>query len=367
MKSSRKSVSPNYTDKSSPNAQNMRSVPPGMPLTSDNARVDLSDDPLSGLDEQNDTGSCTGAEFGGYGRYSNGYTENPDPIRAKNSIHPESNTHETEKEKRRKSRNGFYLAVAVSAAALGAAVWLGAEIPIQPSDPIQSSETAQTGEDAPASASKEDIPKTIETENFVLSYDADSEKPSTAEIPEVSDESLSETASADSEGTETDTDLPEAAETAAAEEISSETPESFVLPVENGVITQPFSKGELVKSKTLGVWRTHDGTDFAAEEGTPILAIADGTVEAAEKNARWGNTVQMTCGDYTVYYYALGDNILVQPGETVSAGKEIARAGNSSLVESEEPPHFHLAVQKGNDWIDPAILLGLESENETDA
>ena len=75
----------------------------------------------------------------------------------------------------------------------------------------------------------------------------------------------------------------------------------------------------------------------------------------------------MTCGDYTVYYYALGDNILVQPGETVSAGKEIARAGNSSLVESEEPPHFHLAVQKGNDWIDTAILLGLESENETDA
>ena len=68
------------------------------------------------------------------------------------------------------------------------------------------------------------------------------------------------------------------------------TPESFILPVE-GAVTNPYSQGELVKSKTLGEWRTHDGIDLAAADGTPVVSIADGLVEAVREDARWGNTV----------------------------------------------------------------------------
>ena len=45
-------------------------------------------------------------------------------------------------------------------------------------------------------------------------------------------------------------------------------------------MTNPYSQGELVKSKTLGEWRTHDGIDLAAADGTPVVSIADGLVEA---------------------------------------------------------------------------------------
>ena len=45
-----------------------------------------------------------------------------------------------------------------------------------------------------------------------------------------------------------------------------------VMPV-NGEIINPFSNGELVKSETLGVWKTHDGVDIKADNGTQVKEI----------------------------------------------------------------------------------------------
>ncbi len=377
-----------YDSSTSPNAQNMRETNPGMPLESDNARVDLSTDPLSGLDEQNDTGSCTGAEFGGYGRYSNGYTGNPEELKSQNSIHRTQNptastgrkpeTHATSMsdgkqeaaDAKRRNIVGLCLALAVSAAALGAAGWLsGGDLFV--TDPgTTGSETAETPEtsveeSAPVDASQEDIPK---TENFVLDYEQPEESSTeTASLPEedpstaeVTGEEETETA----ENTET-ASLPEEETTAVDSEAVStpSTPEQFVLPVE-GAVTNPYSQGELVKSKTLGEWRTHDGIDLAAPEGTPVLSIADGLVEAVREDARWGNTIEVNYGDYTAYYYGLGDEIQVEAGDAVTAGQTLGEAGNSSLIEAEEVPHIHLGVKEGDNWVDPAVLLGLDGMDE---
>ncbi|MCL2055571.1 MAG: hypothetical protein FWG90_14230, partial [Oscillospiraceae bacterium] len=43
----------------------------------------------------------------------------------------------------------------------------------------------------------------------------------------------------------------------------------IIIPVE-GEIGEPFSNGELVKSKTLGVWKTHDGVDIMAPLGAEV-------------------------------------------------------------------------------------------------
>ncbi len=363
----------NYDSHTSPNAQNMRSTPPDMPLESDNAAVDLSADPLEGLDGQNDTGSCTGAEFGGYSRYSNGYTGHPEEVYAQNTLHPTAATAHSDEKKEKGSKSGLLLAIAVSAAALGAVGLLAAgELPASDgSDGAYSSITAQRPEkseeqDTQVDAEQQDIPK---TENFVLDYQASSEttaQEETAELPstttdepltaesEVTDET--QTASVEEEQTE------DAAQTGASSVSTPSTPESFAAPLADMTVTQPFSCGELVKSKTLGEWRTHDGLDLAAAEGEAVLSIADGLVEAVEKNARWGNTVTVNYGDYTAYYYGLGDTIAVQAGESVTAGQKLGEAGNSSLIESEEVPHIHLGIQKEGRWIDPALLLGLDTE-----
>ena len=298
----------NYESSTSPNAQNMRQTHPGMPLESDNARVPLTTDPLSGLDEQNDTGSCTGAEFGGYGRYSNGYKGNPEEVKSKNSIHSAQNPTASAKpaasgskadvaDTRKRNIVGLCLALAVSAAAIGAAGWLsGGELFV--ADPGSSgTETAETPsasfeDSAPADASQENIPK---TENFVLDYEQPKESaPDISSQPETSAaeaETPSETETAES--TETAETPPEEIAAVDSEAVSTPaTPDSFILPVE-GAVTNPYSQGELVKSKTLGEWRTHDGIDLAAPEGTPVVSIADGLVEAVREDARWGNTIEV--------------------------------------------------------------------------
>lgn len=48
-----------------------------------------------------------------------------------------------------------------------------------------------------------------------------------------------------------------------------------VMPV-NGEILEPFSNGELVKSETLGYWKTHDGVDIKADLGEPVKAMNQG-------------------------------------------------------------------------------------------
>ncbi|HIT93547.1 MAG TPA: M23 family metallopeptidase [Candidatus Faecivivens stercoripullorum] len=367
----------NYDSNTSPNAQNMRSTSPNMPLESDNAAVDLSTDPLEGLDSQNDTGSCTGAEFGGYSRYSNGYTGHPEEVYAQNTLHPSATTSHSAGKKEKGGKTGLFLAIAVSAVALGAVSLLATgELPTSDgSDGTSSSITAQMPEeseeqDTQVDAEQEDIPK---TENFVLDYQASSETTAQEETVELPSETTDESQTAESEVTdETQTasveeEQPEdAAQTGTSSVSTPSTPESFVAPLASMTVTQPFSCGELVKSKTLGEWRTHDGLDLAAAEGEAVLSIADGLVEAVEKNARWGNTVTVNYGDYTAYYYGLGDAIAVQVGESVTAGQKLGEAGNSSLVESEEVPHIHLGIQKEGSWVDPALLLGLDAgEAET--
>lgn len=377
-----------YDSATSPNAENMRETDPDMPLLSHNAEVDISTDPLSGLDEQNDTGSCTGAEFGGYTRYSNGYTGNRNEIKAKNSIHPAQNADakpvsET-KESRRHQAMGLYLAVAISAAAIGAVGWLAnAELPIGGDSGTSSALTAESSvaenaqPDTPVDVSQENVPK---AENFVITYekeDGDNEQTAdagssndteTAEIPETAENT--ETAALPESGEETvSAESPENVTATGSASVSTpSTPTSFVLPVgESGAVSQPFSCGELVKSKTLGQWRTHDGTDFAAKEGDSVVSIADGLVESVTKDARWGNTVVVNYGDYTAYYYGLGDQIAVRVGESVTAGQTIGQVGNSSLVEASEAPHLHLGIKKDGSWIDPALLLGLDDGDPADS
>lgn len=144
--------------------------------------------------------AAPGAEFGGYGRYSNGYKGNPEEVKSKNSIHSAQNPTASAKpassggkseaaDARKRNIVGLCLALAVSAAAIGAAGWLSGG-DLFATDPGSSgAETAETPsssyeENTPADASQENVPK---TENFVLDYEHPEESaPDTAAQPETS-------------------------------------------------------------------------------------------------------------------------------------------------------------------------------------
>lgn len=237
---------------------------------------------------------------------------------------------------------GVYLAVAVSAIAVAGVAWLatnGLETEMDPLTPLESTASYETSEDTEQVAvSREDVPK---TENFVVSYPAETSSQVTGSV------------STPEEETEQVMEVP--VESATSEE---QTIVSWILPVE-GAVTNPYSNGELVKSRTLGEWRTHDGVDLAAADGTPVLAAADGTVQDVRLDSRWGYLVEVAHGDVTAYYCGLAESIPVAKGQQVKQGDTLGQVGNTSVMEASEEPHLHLGMKQDGSWIDPAEKLGL--------
>ncbi|MCL2035841.1 MAG: M23 family metallopeptidase [Oscillospiraceae bacterium] len=137
--------------------------------------------------------------------------------------------------------------------------------------------------------------------------------------------------------------------------IRPETPK--IMPLA-GEIINPFSNGELVKSNTLGVWRTHDAVDIAAPLGSEVRAMQKGTVSEVYSNAMWGICVTIDHGDgVSSVYMGLDKNVKVTEGNAVEAGDVIALVGNTAEAEIADPPHLHFAVKKGDAWVDPIAYI----------
>ncbi len=126
-----------------------------------------------------------------------------------------------------------------------------------------------------------------------------------------------------------------------------------IMPVQ-GEILNPYSNNELVKSKTLGVWKTHDGIDIAAPLGTTVLSMTDGVVSDIYSDALWGVCIIIDHGDGLVgYYFGLDKSVPVAVGQEVGAGDVIGAVGNTAEIEISEDPHIHFAVKKNGEWVNP--------------
>ncbi|MBQ9375969.1 MAG: M23 family metallopeptidase [Ruminococcus sp.] len=130
-----------------------------------------------------------------------------------------------------------------------------------------------------------------------------------------------------------------------------------VMPV-NGEIINPFSNGNLVKSKTLGVWKTHDGIDIKAENGTQVKAMNRGVVTRIWEDALWGNCMTIDHGDGIIgYYYNLAKAMTVIEGDEVDSGEVIGAVGDSAEIEAAEPSHLHFGLKRNGNWIDPVTFI----------
>ncbi len=95
------------------------------------------------------------------------------------------------------------------------------------------------------------------------------------------------------------------------------------------------------------VHRWHNGIDLAASIGTPILAAADGTVNAAANedlycpHGAYGKFVTIDHPDGLTTLYAHLSRWLVSPGETVKRGQVIGYSGATGDVTG---PHLHFTV-----------------------
>ena len=139
--------------------------------------------------------------------------------------------------------------------------------------------------------------------------------------------------------------------------VVAEEPHVVVLPIQGEVLTA-FSVDQLLYNETLDDWRTHDGADIAAAEGTSVLAASGGTVLSVSDDLLMGTTVVVEHADgYQTTYSNLQEMPPVAQGDTVTAGQVIGAVGTTAPAESAQGPHLHFSVSKDGDAVDPDTYL----------
>jgi murein DD-endopeptidase MepM/ murein hydrolase activator NlpD len=120
-------------------------------------------------------------------------------------------------------------------------------------------------------------------------------------------------------------------------------------PVDGARITSLFG---LRRHPVLGFTRAHQGIDFGAGTGTPILAAGDGVVLEAKRWGGYGNWLRIrhTAGWDTGYghisRYAAG----IRPGVHVRQGQVVAYVGSTGLATG---PHLHYEIWRNGARVNP--------------
>ncbi|MGB3192142.1 peptidoglycan DD-metalloendopeptidase family protein [Lyngbya sp. PCC 8106] len=108
--------------------------------------------------------------------------------------------------------------------------------------------------------------------------------------------------------------------------------------------------------------RMHRGIDIAAPIGTPIFAAAPGVITYAGWNSGgYGNLVEIEHPDGSLTLYAHNSRVLVNKGQKVAQGHQIAEMGSTGRSTG---PHLHFEIHpSGQGAVNPMALLPSERDN----
>ncbi len=128
--------------------------------------------------------------------------------------------------------------------------------------------------------------------------------------------------------------------------VQGESSSGFIWPV-SGPITSPFCEPRPWES-------CHPGIDIGVPTGTPIHAVADGTVSIAGPEGGYGNYTCIDHGGGLSSCYAHQESISVSVGQTVSQGQVIGISDCTGLCFG---PHLHFEVRVNGQVVDPMGYL----------
>jgi murein DD-endopeptidase MepM/ murein hydrolase activator NlpD len=124
----------------------------------------------------------------------------------------------------------------------------------------------------------------------------------------------------------------------------------LLLPVRDISVTQPFGVNYLDFYQKLGM-RGHNGIDFLARRGCPVLASHDGVVTNAGMDGGGGIIVELynQADSYkTLYYHLLNVAPKIQKGVRVGAGEIVGNANNTGIYTTGDHLHFGMKFTDKN-------------------
>ncbi|MFC3533134.1 peptidoglycan DD-metalloendopeptidase family protein [Vogesella facilis] len=130
-------------------------------------------------------------------------------------------------------------------------------------------------------------------------------------------------------------------------------------PLKKGFNLQPVAGARISSGfgmrfhPVLHALRMHQGIDYAAGTGTPILAPSDATVDAVEQQNGYGNVVILRHSNKLTTLYAHMSRFQsgLKAGSKVKAGEVIGYVGTTGRSTG---PHLHMEVRINGQAVDPA-------------
>ena len=126
---------------------------------------------------------------------------------------------------------------------------------------------------------------------------------------------------------------------------------TFIRPVAGGYISSPYGSR---LHPVYGYEKFHYGVDYAVGYGTPIYAVASGTVAITSYDASSGNWVMISHNGGFASGYMHMTNYIVSPGQYVSQGQVIGYVGSTG---ASTGPHLHFAMYHNGGFVNPSAYV----------
>ena len=112
--------------------------------------------------------------------------------------------------------------------------------------------------------------------------------------------------------------------------------------------------------------KPHYGVDYAAPQGTPVMATASGTVTKREYNKLNGNYIELRHANnyYTYYIHLSGFHKSLSLGAKVSQGDVIGYVGSTGLSTG---PHLDYRIKHNGNWLNPLTFVAESPKLEEDS
>ncbi|MFN3353843.1 MAG: M23 family metallopeptidase [Brevundimonas sp.] len=102
--------------------------------------------------------------------------------------------------------------------------------------------------------------------------------------------------------------------------------------------------------------RRHEGVDFAAPTGTPVVASAEGeVVRTGYEPSGYGRFIEVEHANGMRTFYAHLSRVDVRRGDRVLQGERIGRVGSTGYSTG---PHLHFEVRRNGGKLNPERVMG---------
>ncbi|WP_435261446.1 M23 family metallopeptidase [Tenacibaculum sp. nBUS_03] len=111
-------------------------------------------------------------------------------------------------------------------------------------------------------------------------------------------------------------------------------------------------------SQQFDVNEKHFAVDIVAQTGTPVMAIADGTVILSEWTAETGYVIMLQHTNKFISVYKHNGTLLKEQGEIVKSGEVIANVGSTG--ELSTGPHLHFELWNNGYPVNPVNYIDFQ-------